>query len=113
MSKKNKIRVGIIGCGMIFDRHVEAINANRELFELVAICDIDSKKVSLRAKEFDVPGYEDYRDMLLKMKGKMDMVSICTPNSLHFGQAKDALASGYDILVEKPVDFKVKEWKSW
>jgi UDP-N-acetyl-2-amino-2-deoxyglucuronate dehydrogenase len=103
---KNKIRVGIIGCGMIFDRHVEAIKANQDFFELAAICDIDSKKVSLRAKEFDVPGYEDYRNMLVKMKGKMDMVSICTPNSLHFDQAKDSLTAGYDILVEKPVDFK-------
>lgn len=103
---KNKIRVGIIGCGMIFDRHVEAINANKDMFELVAICDIDSNKVAVRAKEFNIPGYENYLDMLAGMSGKMDLVTICTPNSLHFDQAKDSLTSGYDILVEKPVDFK-------
>ncbi|PJE62894.1 hypothetical protein COU88_02495 [Candidatus Roizmanbacteria bacterium CG10_big_fil_rev_8_21_14_0_10_39_6] len=104
--QKNKIRVGIIGCGMIFDRHVEAINANSEYFELVSICDIDKNKVEIRAREYGIPGFDNYRNMLSDMKGKMDMVSICTPNSYHFSQAEDSLNSGYDVLIEKPVDFE-------
>jgi UDP-N-acetyl-2-amino-2-deoxyglucuronate dehydrogenase len=103
---KKKIRVGIVGCGWIFDRHVEAIKTNADYFELVALCDIDKKKLDNRAKEYDIPGFTDYKEMLEKMEGKMDFVSIATPNSLHFKQAIDALRFGYDILVEKPIDFK-------
>ena len=102
---KVKHRVGIIGCGMIFDRHLEAITTNAEAFELAAICDIDPHKRSHRAAEYDVPGFADYREMLKKMKGKMTLVVIATPNSLHYQEAIDALEAGYDVLVEKPIDF--------
>ena len=34
-----KYKVGIIGCGGIFPRHIEAIESNLE-YELVSICDI-------------------------------------------------------------------------
>jgi UDP-N-acetyl-2-amino-2-deoxyglucuronate dehydrogenase len=100
-----KYKVGIIGCGMIFDRHLEAIHANSDHFELVALCDIDPKKTEHRSKEYQVPGFTDYKEMLQKMKGKMTMVTIATPNSLHYQQAIDSLQAGYDILVEKPIDF--------
>ena len=36
-------KVGIVGCGKIFNRHHEAIEFN-ENYELVAICDIDVSK---------------------------------------------------------------------
>ena len=36
-------KVGIIGCGAIFQRHYESIQAN-DNFELVSICDVDEEK---------------------------------------------------------------------
>ena len=45
-----KYKVGIIGCGFIFDRHIEAIKANKDAYELVALCDTDKKKADIRAK---------------------------------------------------------------
>lgn len=108
MPKRKKIRIGIVGCGKIFDRHIEAITANANDFELVALCDIDKRKLDIRAKEHEVFGFTDYKEMYKIMKGKMDMVSIATPNSCHYDQAIDALKSGYDILVEKPIDFRNK-----
>ena len=104
--KSKKYKVGIIGCGMIFDRHIQAITANTDSYELVALCDTDSKKVDVRAQEFKVPGYTDYKAMLLAMKDRMNFVVIATPNSLHYDMALNAMDQGYDILVEKPVDFK-------
>jgi UDP-N-acetyl-2-amino-2-deoxyglucuronate dehydrogenase len=106
MKNDKKYKVGMIGCGMIFDRHIEAITSNSEHFKLAALCDIDNKKLSIRATEYSVPGYEDYKDMLKEMKGKMNLVVIATPNSLHYEQAMDSLNAGYNILVEKPIDFK-------
>ena len=100
-----KYKVGIIGCGFIFDRHIEAIQANREDYQLVAICDVDKKKADIRAKEYDVKGFYDYKEMLKIMKADMNFVVIATPNSYHYEQAINSLKSGNDILVEKPVDF--------
>ncbi|MFA7244316.1 MAG: Gfo/Idh/MocA family oxidoreductase [Patescibacteria group bacterium] len=106
MPNKKKRKVGLIGCGMIYTRHMEAITSNPEDFELVALCDIDDKKLENRATENQVPGFTDYKKMLKDMKGKMDFVSIATPNSLHYEMAIEALSNGYDILIEKPIDFK-------
>lgn len=106
MRKDSKYKVGIIGCGVIFDRHIQAITANSDHYDLVALCDVDKKKVGIRAQEYGVPGYTDYIKMLAEQKGKMDFVVIATPNSLHYKMAVDAMQTGNTILVEKPVDFK-------
>lgn len=103
-----KYRVGIIGCGWIFDKHIEAIKTNSDHFELVCLCDIDPKKLEIRAKEYGVPGFTDYKKMLKEMKGVVDFISIATPNSIHYQQAMDALDSGCDVLIEKPIDFMDK-----
>ena len=107
--KEAKYKVGIIGCGMIFDRHIEAIKANTDSFELVALCDIDDKKTDIRSKEYCVPGFKDYKKMLNDMSEKMNFVVIATPNSLHYQQAIDSLNSGYDVLIEKPIAFSHKK----
>jgi len=108
-----KRKVGIIGCGHILVRHIEAINENPKDFELVALCDINEETLKKAVKENNnVPGFTDYKKMLKEMKGKMDFVAIITPNYLHYPMAMDALDAGYDILIEKPIAFeatKVKE----
>lgn len=106
MKKNLKYRVGVIGCGMILNRHLESIDANSSRFELVALCDIRGEKVKPVAEERNVPAFTDYLKMLKKMKAEMDLVSIATPNALHYAMAVDALRSGYNILIEKPIDFE-------
>ena len=102
----SKTRVGIIGCGHILVRHLESIKDNSEDYELVALCDIDKKVLDAALKENPVEGFTDYKEMLEKMKGKMDFVAIATPNHLHYQMALDTLKAGYDILVEKPIAFE-------
>jgi len=106
---KKKIKVGIIGCGMIFDRHIEAITTNSDAFEIAALCDIDERKLAIRSKEYQVLGFTDYKKMLHAMKKKMDLVTVATPNNLHFEQTKDSLLAGYDTITEKPIDFSHKQ----
>ena len=36
-----KYKVGIIGCGGIFPRHIEAVESNKN-FKLVSLCDIQA-----------------------------------------------------------------------
>lgn len=99
---KNKYKVGIIGCGSIFPRHLEAINENED-FELISICDINSELCDSIAKRLKVKSYPNYKEMI--QQEDVNFIVICTPNSLHFEQSKFALENNCDILVEKPVSF--------
>jgi predicted dehydrogenase len=95
---KNK-RVGIIGCGKIFPRHLEAIEANED-YKLVAMCDTDEKLLSRKAKQLSASLFTDYREMVLQTK--VNFVVIATPNSLHYEQAFHCIENGCDVLIEKP-----------
>ncbi len=105
-----KRKVGIIGCGHILIRHIESIKQNPNDFELVALCDIDKDVLGKAVNENeDVKGFTDYKEMLKEMQGKMDFVTIATPNNLHYQMAMDALDAGYDILIEKPIAFEASK----
>lgn len=93
--------IGIIGCGNIFKRHMEAITLSN--CRLSAMCDIDEEKPKL----YDVPFFKDYREMI--RLGCFDTTVIATPNNLHYQQAIYCLKHGVDVIIEKPVSLKSDE----
>lgn len=101
-----KYKVGIIGCGSIFPRHIEAIESNSD-FELVSVCDIQNSLVKSLGKRYKVPPHIDYKKMI--QNENINFVVIATPNSLHKEQAIHALKNGCDVLIEKPVTFNVED----
>jgi UDP-N-acetyl-2-amino-2-deoxyglucuronate dehydrogenase len=102
-------KVGIIGCGAILPRHIEAINENSN-FELVALCDIQKTLVESVSNRYNVVSYTDYKQMIQKSPD-INFVVIATPNSLHVEQSIYCLEHGCDILIEKPVSFDSKSVK--
>ncbi len=108
-SQIKKHKVGIIGCGAIFSRHIQAIEINRNNYSLVAVCDIDEKKLKEATEKYKVKGYLDYKQMLKELQGEMDFVVIATPNSLHYEQAIASIKNGYDVLIEKPIALDSKK----
>jgi len=93
-------KVGVIGCGAILRRHVEAIEKNSN-FQLVAVCDNQRDILNAAQKKYSVEGYIDYKDMV--GQAPVDLVVIATPNALHVDQAVFCLNSKKDVLIEKPV----------
>jgi len=60
--------------------------------------------------------YGSYEEMIQKEAAlpadvRMDFVSIVTPNHVHFGPAKTALAAGFDVVMDKPMTFDLAEAK--
>jgi predicted dehydrogenase len=58
--------------------------------------------------------YASYEEMFKKEKElpedqRMDFVSIVTPNHLHFHPAQLALQNGFDVVMDKPMTFDLKE----
>jgi D-galactose 1-dehydrogenase len=88
-------RIAIIGIGKIaHDQHLPVIAKNKE-FELAAV-------VSQRGIE--VPGVPTFRtpSKMYRAIRDLDAVAICTPPAVRHRIAKEALAEGKHVLIEKP-----------
>lgn len=103
-----KYKVGIVGCGAILPRHIEAIESNSN-YKLCALCDIQSSLVTSLGKKYNVKTYTDYKKMI--SNADLNFIVIATPNSLHYEQSIYCLNNNCNILVEKPVAFTANEVK--
>lgn len=99
-------KVGIIGCGGIFPRHLEAIESNSN-YELISVCDIQESLVKSLGDRYKVSHYTDYKEMI--SKEKLNFIIIATPNSLHKEQSIFCLQNKCDVLIEKPVAFNIND----
>ncbi len=100
ISKNEKIKFAVIGCGFIGKRHATIIQQDPES-ELVALCDtLPSKQLGIDA--FNVP-YFTSMDDLFASGIAIDVVNICTPNGLHGSQAIKALDHKKHVVCEKPM----------
>jgi predicted dehydrogenase len=97
----NKLRVGIAGLG-IGRQHLAAFRTLPEQFEVVALCDPDAARRNAIAAEFGIARTTDSFDALLGLDN-IDLVDICTPQSLHYRQCLDALTAGKHVICEKPI----------
>lgn len=94
------IRIAIIGYGKIAaDQHVPSIEANDRL-ELVA--------TSSRSGQGVEPVYSDWSDLLDKVEG-LEAVAITTPPSVRYEIARDCIAKGLHVLLEKPPTVTLSE----
>ncbi|WP_327088290.1 Gfo/Idh/MocA family oxidoreductase [Nonomuraea sp. NBC_01738] len=90
MTHLPKLRVGIIGTGIMGRGHAEVFAAHPDV-ELTAVS---------RRPLGDATVYADYLDLL--DSGTVDAVSITTPDHLHADMMVAAAEAGVHILVEKP-----------
>jgi len=105
----SKIRIGIIGTGGVSYDHGRQLSELEEA-AIVAITEpneANGKRFSDIFGLTDVRRFDDYRDMLEQQD--LDAVVICSPHTLHFAHAMDALASGRHVLVQKPMTCSSEE----
>lgn len=115
----NRVRVGQIGCGRIArDLEMPGV-VNSGLGDLVALCDLDSKRVaeakvhaeSLYAKRNEkapeITTFGDYRELLARKD--IDAVAISTPDHWHAELAIAAALAGKDVYLEKPLSMTLAE----
>lgn len=110
----SKLKFGILGCGRISSRHVDAIINNKEEAELVAVCDIVEKLALDRKNQYEsavegsnVKVYGDY-DEFLKDEN-IDVVTIATISGYHAQEAIDCLNHDKHILIEKPMTLTIED----
>ena len=106
---KDKIRVGIIGCGGIAGAHAENY-LNCERAEIAALCDLVPGKAAAFAERKGVAGaniYASYEEMF--GREELDAVSVCTYNQAHADPTIAALRRGVCVLLEKPIAASVED----
>ena len=120
---KQKIRMGMIGGGPgAFIGAVHRTAAAMDgLIELVAgAFSSDPNKSKQMGEELLLDSnriYTSYEEMIQKEKQlpedqRIHFVSIVTPNHLHFHPAQLALQNGFDVVMDKPMTFDLKEAKA-
>lgn len=108
MQDKKKLRVGLIGCGIIAADHAETLKSRCGPFEL-HLCDLQTELAQKIGRRMGVD-FEVHKDAYtLISEGKLDVVHVLTPPNSHFGLALHALQNGANVLVEKPMSFRLDE----
>jgi len=94
------IRFAVVGCGRISQRHIDNM---REHGELVAACDEKLERAQAAVTSTDARAYSSLSRMLQREEGDIDVLAVCTPNSLHARHTIDGLKAGCHVICEKPM----------
>jgi len=117
------MRVGLVGLGFMGAGHLGnyvKMAENGLDIELVAICDVDEKKLKATSategnlpnpvKDFDLSKYKQYTDIEDMIKNEnLDYVDLCLPTFLHAPLAIKAMEMGVHVFCEKPFARNSKE----
>ena len=93
-----KLRVGVVGVGHIGSNHAR-IYAELPHAELVAVFDIDPERAAEIATKYKTKA----AGSLNEFAEMVDAASVATPTNAHFPVARDLLARGKHLLIEKPI----------
>jgi predicted dehydrogenase len=92
------LRAGVVGLGYFGKFHAKHYAAHPDA-ALTALVDVDEARARAAAGQYGGEPLTDYRDLI----GRVDLVSVAAPTSLHFEVAHALLSAGIHVLVEKPI----------
>lgn len=100
------IKAAIVGTGFIGPAHLEALRRIPNV-EVVALVEINQALADEKAKHLGIPRAYVFADML--KQDDIDVVHICTPNFLHYSQAKAVMEAEKHVICEKPLAISLEE----
>jgi len=107
LGANDKVNLGLIGAGGR-GRGVMGTFIKTGQVNVTAVCDVFTERIDqAQTVATAAKGFTDHRK-LLEFK-EVDAVLIATPDHWHAGTAIDALNSGRDVYVEKPLTLKIEE----
>ncbi len=110
LGANDRINVGVIGVGgrgtylgRVFSRIGQKTNA----CQIVAVCDVYQKRLNSNKAQHSCDGYLDYREVIGRKD--IDAVVVATPDHWHSRIAIEAMNSGKDVYLEKPMTHTIEE----
>ncbi len=101
--KQDQLRVAVIGVGHLGEYHVQKYKAMPNV-KLMGVADNNPERLQEIAERYDVRPFERCKDLL----GMVDAVSLVVPTEMHYEVAKDVLAKGIHLLIEKPITYEIE-----
>ncbi|HWP65336.1 MAG TPA: Gfo/Idh/MocA family oxidoreductase [Candidatus Limnocylindria bacterium] len=99
-----RLRAGVVGVGYLGAFHAEKYAA-ADGVELAAVVDADAARAREVGERLGVPWFTEHA----ALAGLVDCASVATPTAAHHAIARDLLAGGIDVLVEKPLTSTVAQ----
>lgn len=97
-----KLRLGLIGCGVVGLRHAGCLRADRRV-ELAVCCD-PSRQAATRLHDEYFPQAAVETDWAATISNHaLQALVICSPTTAHYEQCCQAFEAGLDVLCEKPL----------
>jgi predicted dehydrogenase len=100
-------RLAFVGLGRVADVHYESVQAMPERAWLAAVCDIRPEAVDQRKKEWGVPGFTSFEELLQKVD--VDAVCLLLPHNVHAEVVEVAARHGKAVFLEKPIDVSLEK----
>lgn len=101
-----KIQVAVVGTGFIGPAHIEALRRLPGI-EVAALGEANLDLAATKANQLGIEKSGTLDD-ILKMEA-IEVVHICTPNFLHYPQAKAVMLAGKHVVCEKPLATSITE----
>ncbi len=107
----DRLRVGVIGCGIQGNAHLKALLRIKEQdnVEVAAVCDVFQKRADAASQLTGGKVIKDYRDLMSSKD--LDYILIATPEHWHYQMLLDGLPAGKHIYCEKPMTHTVEQAK--
>ena len=113
------IKYGLIGCGRISYKHVQAFADNASDSRLIACVDPIIELAQKQAQNYidlmkknhnidvEVKVYSSYEDMFSEINEEIDAISIATESGYHYQHVMDSLKQNKHVVVEKPMALSI------
>src|ERR671934_1464625 len=103
MTAADRVRVGVIGCGMVAQaEHLPNLLQLSDRFQIAALADPSATVRGAMAARYSVENVHDDHRRLLDGRG-IDAVVVSSPAATHVEITLDALDAGVHVFVEKPL----------
>ena len=96
----DKVRIGVIGLGIMGEQYVRIYNAH-PLATVTAICTRTQERLDAIGTKYGIQSrFSDYNELVVQ--GNVDAVCVATPDFAHYAPVKAALKANKHVLCEKP-----------
>lgn len=104
MSSDKKLKVGVIGVGVLGRHHARLYKENPKV-EVVGVFDVATKNAETVGQEFNIKAFTSMEELI----DSCDALSIAVPATKHHETAMAVLSKKKHLLIEKPIAAKVEE----
>jgi predicted dehydrogenase len=95
------IRIGLIGCGLFGESHLQAYRAVSNA-KVTAVFDVSRDRAAAMAAEFDISRVASSLEEVCA-DDNIDAIDVVTPEEMHREPVLTAIAHGKHVFVEKPL----------